>query len=163
MGRPRKTTAGTVASLSIDEQVKKALEVIEQKKKDLAADKARANRTWTTNGELTLNGVRFQLQTLDLERLILAAAALENYYATLIAGATALFGDQDAALTAAPTRLQGFTYQEWLQDMQTRLAKIQLTEKSQALAALEARAKQLQSEDAKRAASAEALVAELGL
>jgi hypothetical protein len=129
-----------------DETTLKLIE--EVKRRRLEISKAERS-TWLTNSsfayvEGSSNTVNIKVVA-DLKQLISIAAFLKGQEANYKAAATELGVESPPVFTWG-----GFSLSDWMEDLKTRIAKIQLESKRQKLAALEARLDAVISPELKR-------------
>ncbi len=122
---------------------KKTLELIEQVKRDRAEIAKLDKPSYKTNCSFTYiegnrgSATNIHVET-DVKKLILMAAFLtekENSYK----GAAKLLGVEKIP----DFTWDGYTVAEWLQDLKTRISKVQISSKKAKLEALEARLKKI--------------------
>ena len=142
-----------------DQMVLELLKKVEEKKKQIGS----AERpSWITNcsfGYNPENNTRINIQVVrELEVLVDIHAFLANRYGAYLGSLKAL------GLTEkeAPFKWQGFSPDQWIADIQTRINGLRIKAKKDELAKLEERVNALVSPEQRRAIELEKLVKEIG-
>ena len=142
-----------------DKLVLDLLQKVEEKKKQIG----NAERpSWITNCTFGFSpdiNTRINLQVVrEIEVLVEIHAFLTSKCADYTNSLSAL------GLTAkeAPFKYLGFTYDQWVSDIQTRVSMLRIKAKRDELTALEARVNALVSPEQRRAIELEKLVKEIG-
>ena len=137
------------------------LKLIEEVKRRRAEISKAERSTWLTNSsfayvEGSSNTVNIKVIT-DLKVLIAIAAFLKGQEANYKAAAVELGVESPPSFTWG-----GFSLSDWMEDLKTRIAKIQLEAKRQKLATLEARLDAVISPELKREMELAKIAEELG-
>lgn len=123
-----------------DEKIEQLQKLIQVKKSEIAkAEKPK----WETNCSYSLNGERINIQTVqDVDTLVIILSD--------ISGRGMLY-DESASVLGVNSifKISGFTANEWITDLKTRVNKIQISKKKTELAQAEAVLETLLSPDAK--------------
>ena len=138
-----------------DEIVLDLLNKVEQKKKEIGASE-RPN--WITNCSFGINpsnaAERINIQVSDVNTLVSIYANLSLSYSAFEQAAKDLG-------VKADFKWQGFTFGDWAADIKTRLNQLQIKNKKDDLAKLEARVNALVSPEQRREMELKKLAAEL--
>ncbi len=152
----KKTTA-TPPAKSTDETALALLRDISRRKDEIA----QAERSsWKTNGQFSFNGTTLNLHVSgadgDVTQLMLVAAQLLRLEDDFERAATVLGVEKPPAL-----KLSGYLVRDWLEDVRTRINRVQIKAKREKLEKLEARANAILTPEMKARLELEALSAEL--
>lgn len=148
-----------MADKNIDTMVLELLKKVEEKKQQIGS----AERpSWATNCSFGFDpstNARVNIQVVrELEGLVSIHAHLSNLYTN--------YKDslKELGLTEkeAPFKYLGFTYEQWVEDIETRIDGLRIKAKKDELATLEARVNALVSPEQRRAIELEKLVKEIG-
>ena len=136
-----------------DQKVNKLLATITQQRQDVAAAEKLTKQPWVTNCSFKGDGgsTTTNIQVADMAQLHSLAIMLLLKRNAADAAATML------GITVPDPLYSGFTFEQWVPDLQKRAAIIQLNEKKRRLDELEARANQLVSPEQRRAMELAAL------
>jgi hypothetical protein len=137
------------------------LKLIEEVKRRRAEISKAERSTWLTNSSFSYvegssNGVNLKVVT-DLKQLIAIASFLKVQETHYKAAALEL-----GVENPPPFTWSGFSYADWIEDLKTRIGKIQLEAKRQKLATLEARLDAVISPELKREMELAKIAEELG-
>lgn len=144
----------------VDAMVLELLKKVEEKKQQIG----KAERpSWSTNCSFGFNpednNSRVNIQVIrDVSQLVEIHAFLTAKYNAFLESRDKL----GIANSEAPFKHQGFTFQEWESDIQTRLNALRIKLKKDELAKLEERVNNLVSPEQRRAIELEKLVKEIG-
>lgn len=144
---------------NIDQIVLDLLKKVEEKKQQIG----NAERpSWITNCSFGFDpntNARINIQVVrDLEQLVDIHAFLSTKYESFQASL------KDLKLTEkeVPFKYLGFTFEQWVSDIETRINGLRIKAKKDELTALEARVNALVSPEQRRAIELEKLVKEIG-
>lgn len=142
-----------------DQIVLELLKKVEEKKKQIG----NAERpSWVTNCSFGYNpesNSRINIQVIrDLEVLVDIHAFLMNKFEWYLKSLMAL----KLTEKEVPFKYLGFTYDQWIADIETRIAGLRIKAKKDELAKLEERVNALVSPEQRRAIELEKLVKEIG-
>jgi hypothetical protein len=148
-----------MADKNIDQVVLELLKKVEEKKQQIG----NAERpSWITNCSFGFdpnNNARINIQVVrELEQLVDIHAFLSTKYESYQASL------KDLKLTEkdAPFKHLGFTFDQWVADIETRINGLRIMAKKDELAKLEERVNALVSPEQRRAIELEKLVKEIG-
>ena len=131
-----------------DEKVQKFFDIVQKKKLELEKITKAENRKWITNCSFAWDennlSTRINLQTISDPRVIVKALAKLEQQAKHEAEAAEKLGVDEYKF-----EWLNYSLEDWTQDFQTRLAKIQSTKKKKELAELETRLNALISPELK--------------
>lgn len=141
----------------LDAKILQMIKVVEVKKADLAKTKEQSSNKWITNCSFQLvfgaPGTNVNLNTAN-ESLIREVVKAVVLHQDLEQRVTEILGKSETS------RIQGFTPEQWIADCKTRLAKIQISAKTQHLEDLESRLNAVVSPDLRRQMELDALLAD---
>ena len=141
--------------MKTDDQVQKLFKVVQAKKEEIQkAEKP----NWLTNCSFGYDDEkRYNIQVVSkVSELVSMLAFLLNRSKTF---------DEAAAILGANTDFSwmGFSLEEWMSDLKTRITKIQISQKKKELEVLEARLSKLISPELRAQLELEEITKELGL
>lgn len=144
--------------MSIDDQVLKLFKVLEQRKVDVEVAEKEVKGSWRTNCSLVLstNSQPINIQTLSKERLVIIFGELLQQQEYVKKASDILGIDFD-------NNINGFSFDDWVNDLKKRIAILEINEKRKQLSNLESRINSLVSPEQRRKLEAEAVMRELGL
>lgn len=138
-----------------DQVVQELFEVVRTRKAEIEKTE---RAKWLTNCSIDHDGRRMNLQTVnDVDILINIAGTIIQNDKVYQSGSEFLLGE------VKERKLNGFTSEEWLTDIKTRLEKVQLSKKKQELDALERRLDSLVSKEMREQLELEAIKKELNV
>lgn len=141
---------------NIDSKINELFQVLEKQKKDVEATEKAASKKWHTNCSLQFMGQHpYNIQTAseDVLRNAVSQLLIHKDYAKQAADVLNLPVDNTFA---------GYTYDHWIEDCKTKIAKIQLRAKKEKLNQLEERLNAIVSPEQRRQMELDAIVKELG-
>lgn len=128
-----------MTSSNVDDQIRQLYFTVKQKKAEVEA--ATAKPQWLTNCvfrfELDQNSKAYNIQVADENTIVQIAGFLMNQRELHQKGLAAL------ALEEAPFTWGGYSLEDWLTDLKTRVSRLRLSDKKQELATLEKRLKKI--------------------
>jgi hypothetical protein len=149
-----------MSDTKIDTMVLELLKKVENKKRQIGE----AERpSWITNCSFGFDpnnsNARINIQVVrDLEQLVEIHAFLTSKVAAYKQSLVTLgLTEKDA-----PLKYMGFTYDQWMADIETRIGGVRIKAKKDELAALEARVNALVTPEQRRAIELEKLIKEIG-
>ncbi|UTS52112.1 hypothetical protein [Synechococcus phage BUCT-ZZ01] len=145
--------------MDIDSKVRELLNVVTQKKKEIADKETITKMKWLTNCTFPFGDSRpnRNIQTANQEQVLEVARTLTMHEFFDTAAKTKLGMSLDVVSVYA-----GFNVTSWYTDLQKRLAVISLNEEKRKLDDLEAKLNTLVSPEQRRAMELEAVMKELG-
>lgn len=142
--------------MSIDTQIELLFGKLEQRKAKIAELKANIAKGWVTIGSFKTVGA------LAPTNIQTASQAVVEEIAVHICMISAAMEQAGSRLQApVSSKIQGFTVDEWFQDLNKRLSTIQLREEEAAIAQIEQRLNQVLSPEQRRKIEVELLAREL--
>lgn len=141
----------------IDKGIEAAKELIKKQQAEVTKAEKAIKRGWATTGSYPISDNKtINIITANETGIIQIMRHLllhESFHKKALA---------ELNLPAAPFEVDGHDISKWKEDLECRLAKITIKAKQEKLARLEARVKDLMSEEQKRAAKLSEIMDELG-
>ena len=145
-----------------DEKIQKLFDVVQHKKVELEKITKAENRKWITNCSFAWDennlSTRINLQTVSDPKVIVKALARLQQHSDYEKEAAESLGVENYKF-----EWLSYSLDDWAQDFQTRLAKIQSSKKKQELADLENRLNDLVSPELKREMELAIIEKQLGI
>lgn len=140
----------------IDQAIQQLFNKLNERKAKITELKAQIAKSWKTNGTFRLIGATSttNIQTANVD-------VLEEIAAHVVILANALSEASIKLSRPGKQKIQGYTSTEWFEDLQKRLAAIEVREEEKQLAELETRLNQVLSPEERRRIEVELLAKEL--
>lgn len=139
---------------TIDQKISEVISIVEKQKNVVIETELKSNRVWKTTGVINSFNIKLNLLTAKEPAIVSTLAEilmLKEYHQK---SAKLLNVKHDFLI-------EGFEFEDWFNDFESRLNKIKLKNEKEKLSKLESRLKNIMSEDLKRTIELEEIIKEL--